>query len=87
MKINSNKTEVMMVAREREEIAIRIDGVNLKLVKDFKYLRVIINEKRLMEKEITKRIESYTNDVRLMSPLLKERLIPLRVKVIIYKTI
>lgn len=50
MKINSNKTEVMMVIRETEKIEIRIDGVNFKLVKDLKYLRVIVNEKRLMGK-------------------------------------
>lgn len=59
----------------------------MKLVEDFKYLGVIVNERCFMEKEITKRIESYTNNLRLMYPLLKERLIPSRVKVIIYKTI
>lgn len=32
MKINTNKREVLMVAREKYDIDIRIDGVQLKLV-------------------------------------------------------
>ena len=87
MKINANKTEVMMMAREKEDFEIEIDGTKLKLVEDFKYLGVQINERCYMEKEITSRIEKYTNNLRLMYPLLKDRLIPSRVKVIIYKTI
>lgn len=59
----------------------------MQLVEDFKYLGVIVNERQLMKKEITKRIESYTNDLRLLYPLLKERLIALRVKVFKCKTI
>ena len=40
-----------------------------------------------METEITKKIGSFTNNLRLLYPLLKEKSIPTKVKVIIYKTI
>ena len=87
MKINKDKTEIMMVSRERDDIEINIEGVLLKLVENFKYLGVNVNEKCKMETEITKKIGSYTNNLRLLYPLLKEKSIPTKVKVIIYKTI
>ena len=87
MKINKNKTEIMVVSRERHDMEIKIEGVPLKLVENFKYLGVNVNEKCDMGTEINNRIGNYTKSLRLLYPLLKEKSIPTRVKVLIYKTI
>ena len=87
MKINTNKTEVMMVARQREEIEIWLEGEKLKLVEEFKYLGVKIDERCQMEKEILNRIQCHTNNLRTLYPLMREKLIPMQVKITIYKTI
>lgn len=87
MKINKDKTELITLSKERDDVEITIEGVRVRLVKNFKYLGVNINEKCDMGIEITKSIESYTNNLRLLNPLLKKKKIPTKVKVIIYKTI
>ncbi len=87
MKINVGKTEVMMVARQKEEVEIRLDGEMLKLVEEFKYLGVKVDENFQIEKEIANRIQKYTNNLRILYPLMKEEVIPKKVKTTIYQTI
>ncbi len=87
MKINVGKTEVMMVARQKEEVEIRLDGEMLKLVEEFKYLGVKVDENFQIEKEIANRIQKYTNNLRILYPLMKEKVIPKKVKTTIYQTI
>ncbi|XP_076053646.1 uncharacterized protein LOC143032652 [Oratosquilla oratoria] len=75
IKINKNKTEVVVVSRERYymETEIRIEGVPLKLVENFKYLGVNVNEKCDIGREINNRIGDYIKSLRLLCPLLKEK--------------
>lgn len=73
MKINKDKTELITLSKERDDVEITIEGVRVRLVKNFKYLGVNINEKCDMGIEITKSIESYTNNFRLLNPLLKKK--------------
>lgn len=87
MKINTNKTEIMMVARQKEDIEICLEGKKLKLVEEFKYLGVKVDEKCHMETEIRYRIQCYSNNLGILHPLMREKLIPRQVKAIIYKTI
>ena len=87
MKMNVEKSEVMLVARTQREVIITVEGQRLKVVTDFKYLGVNFNNEGEMDREINSRIGNYSKNLGLMIPLLKEREIPREVKKTIYTTI
>lgn len=76
MKINKNKTEGMMVKRQKEEIKIWFEGEKFKLVTEVKYIGMKIDEKYQMGKKIFNRIQCYTNNLSILYPLMQEKLIP-----------
>src|ERR1700755_3687053 len=77
----------MVIAREREEIVVNIEGTRLKQARKFKYLGVMFGEEGRQEDELRERIGRFSKNVGMLYPLLKERGIPTEVKVLIYKTI
>src|ERR1700755_960326 len=87
MKIKREKTEVMVIAREREEIVVNIEVTRLKQAIKLKYLGVMFGEEGRQEDELREIIGRFSKNVGMLYPLLKERGIPTEVKVLIYKTI
>src|ERR1700755_2610426 len=77
----------MVIAREREEIVVNIEGTRLKQSRKFKYLGVVFGEEGRQEDKLRERIGKFSKNVGMLYPLLKERGIPTEVKVLIYTTI
>lgn len=57
MKMNKNKTKVMIIGNNAEEMKIQIESSNIEQVKTFKYLGIEIEENGNQEAEINNRIE------------------------------
>lgn len=57
MKINKNKTKVMTIGEERQQININIDNENIEQVTNFNYLGITIENDGSQELEINERIE------------------------------
>lgn len=87
MKISSEKTEVMNVGRNKEEVNVFIGEKKLKQVNNFKYLGVTINEENLQEVEINNRIGKYNANLNMLYPILKDKNVPTKSKTIIYNAI
>ena len=87
MKMNTTKSEVMVLSKVKRECNIVAGEQKLKEVNTFKYLGVNFNDTGIMEKELDARLAKYSKNVGLLYPLLKERDIPEKVKVTIYKTV
>ena len=87
MKVNKDKTEVMMIARERRELQIEVEGMMLRCVDSFNYLGMLITAGGEMMDEIENRINKYSANVGQLYPILRERNIPRDVKVVIFTTI
>ena len=87
MRMNKGKSEVMVLSRLQKDCTIYAEEKKLKEVDTFKYLGVNFNNTGVMEKEIDKRIAKYSKNLGLLYPLLKEKAIPTKVKVTIYKTV
>src|ERR1044072_8664263 len=69
MKLNKQKTEVIVVARDRETIDIRIQGEEIRQVRSFEYLGVTLEEQGQMEREMTRRIFKFTRNVGMLYPI------------------
>src|SRR6201990_197648 len=87
MKLNKQKTEVMAVTRDRETIDIRIQGEEIRQVISFVYLGITFEEQGQIEREMTRRIDKFTRNVGMLYPILRERAVPVKVKVTIYCSI
>ena len=87
MRISKDKTETMIISRTTDDINISLDGQLLRQCRNFKYLGVTFGEENTSEIEIVQRINKFNNNLRLLYPLLKDRNIPRKVKVIIYTSI
>lgn len=87
MKINTKKTEVMHVDRNKENLVIIVEDQPLKQVNNFTYLGVNINEENAQQMELNKRINKYNANTSMLYPLLKDKNVPRRCKVIIYSSI
>lgn len=87
MRINKEKTEVMVIAREREEMEVNLEETRLEQVNKFKYLGVIMDGQGRMDDELKERIGKFSQNVGMLYPLLKGKEIPTEIKALIYKTI
>ena len=87
MKISKVKTEIMMLSRMPQEVNISLEGQALQQCTNFKYLGVMFNNKSDPQLEITHRINKFSNNLHLLYPLMKDRNIPRKVKIIIYISI
>lgn len=88
MKINTNKTKVMVLSKENKEINLEISQSKIEQVDVFKYLGVLIDREGNMENEINERI---TKATRLYHSLNKafigKKEINRKTKMTVYKTI
>ena len=84
LNLNLLQTEVMMMGRSHHALNI-IGDRTLNQVQSFKYIGSTVNEQSTQEEEIKNRI--YSQNVRCMYRLLKDRNVPKKVKQIIHQTI
>ena len=61
LKINLDNTEMMWVGKHREELNIRLEGKDIKQVKNFLYLGGNISENGRVEVEVRRRIQAGAN--------------------------
>ena len=87
LKLNAAKSEVIVVSRQLEQLHIDAGGQELKQVEQSKYLGVTSDSTAIIETAINERVDQYSKNVGLMSPLLKDRHVPASAKMTIYKTI
>ena len=87
MKINKRKSEVMAVTRNLAQLEIYCEGERLTETENFQYLGINLNKRNLNENEINKRIRKYNASVSTLYPLLKDKHVPIKCKVIIFNTI
>jgi len=89
MKVNTQKTEVMVSSREgHEEITIiSEDGGRLKQAEEFKYLGSVIAEEGGTEKAVRKRVKEAWHKWREVSWAILDKKIPLKLKMKVYKSI
>ena len=60
-KMNLDKTEVMWVGKQREELDIRLEGKDIKQIKHFRYLGGNIHENGRVDVEVRRRIQAGAN--------------------------
>ena len=87
MKINKEKTEVMVISRTPQEMDITLENHTLKQCRHFKYLGVKFSEENDTKIEVDHRMDKFNNNLRMLYPLMKDRYIPRRVKTLIYTSI
>ena len=87
MKISKEKSEIMMLSRRPHNPDVSLQGQVLHHCTNFKYLGVMFCDKNDPELEINSRISKFNNNLHLLYPLLKDRNIPRKVKLLIYTTI
>ena len=61
LKMNIDKTEVMLVGKQRDELNIRLEGKDIKQVKNFVYLGGNISENGRVDVEVRRRILAGAN--------------------------
>ena len=61
LKMNLDKTEVMWVGKQREELNIRLEGKDIKQVKNIVYLGGNISENGRVDEEVRRRIQAAVN--------------------------
>jgi hypothetical protein len=87
LKLNTEKSEIMVVSRTPEELHITAGQKQLKQVGSFKYLGVLFDNSAVKETAINDRICQYSRNVGFLYPLLKDKHVPRDTKIVIYQTI
>ena len=87
MRINKDKTEIMLLSRTPSNINVLLEGQTLKQCRRFEYLGVQFSDQNDPKLEIITRIQKFNNNLYLLYPLMKDRNIPRKVKTMIYLTI
>jgi calcineurin-like phosphoesterase family protein len=87
LKLNVQKTEVLLVSRIPRKVNIVVENSELKQTERFKYLGSIVSDNARREEEIYTRISNYSKHVGLLYPLLKDKSVPRKAKRLIYLTI
>ena len=89
MKVNTQKTEVMVSSRDGyEEINVTSeDGTRLKQTREFKYLGSVIAEEGGTEKAVRQRVKDGWQKWREVSGVTLDKKIPLKLRMKIYKSV
>ena len=89
MKVNTQKTEVMVSSREGyEEINVTSeDGTRLKQTREFKYLGSVIADEGGTEKAVRQRVKDGWQKWREVSGVTLDKKIPLKLRMKIYKSV
>ena len=80
LKMNLDKTEVTWVGKHREELNIRLEGKDIKQVKNCVYLGGNISENGLVEVEVRRRIQAGANAWRNVEGVIMDRQISRKLK-------
>ena len=80
LKVNLDKTEVMWVGKHREELNIRLEGKDIKQVKNCVYLGGNISENGRVEVDVRRRIQSGANAWRNVERVMMDRKISRKLK-------
>ena len=80
LKMNIDKTEVMWVGKHREELNIRLEGKDIKQVKNVVYLGGNISENGRVEVEVRRRIQAGANAWRNVEGVMMDRKISRKLK-------
>lgn len=83
LKLNIQKTEVVVLARSRINTNTSLNNQTIKQVSTFKYLGSTISEDGLIDHEIIARIKKFSQNVGFLYRLLKDKNVPKKVKKII----
>jgi hypothetical protein len=87
MKINTDKTEVMVMGKMQENLNVRVGGRALKQSDHFKYLGVCFGSENSASRELDVRRGKFNSSLISLFPLMKDRNVPRKVKTIIYTSI
>ena len=80
LKMNLDETEVMWVGKQREELNIRLEEKDIKLVKNFVYLGGNISENERVDEEVRRRIQAGANARRNVEGVMVDRHISRKLK-------
>ena len=80
LRMSLEKTEVMWVGRQREELNIRLDGKDIKQVDGFVYLGGMVTEDGHSEAEVRRRIQAGANAWRKVEEIMLDRNISKKLK-------
>jgi len=84
LKLNKNKTEILVLSRTNLTANIQLSDITLKQVRIFKYLGSTISENGLIDIEINHRINLLSQNVKMLYRLLKDKSVPKKVKAVIH---
>ncbi|KAK3574656.1 hypothetical protein QTP86_011565 [Hemibagrus guttatus] len=87
MKVSHSKTEYMCVNEREGSGTVRLQGEEVKKVKEFKYLGSTVQSKGECGKEVKKRVQADWNGWRKVSGVLCDRKISARIKGKVYRTV
>ena len=73
LKMNLDKTEVMWVGKQRDELNIMLEAKNIKQVNNFVYLGGNISENGRVDVEVRRRIQAGANAWRNVEEVMVER--------------
>ena len=84
LKLNLDKTEVIVLNRSKINTNIRLVNSRIRQVMSFKYLGSMVSENGLIDVEINQRIKKYSQNVGFLYRLLKDKQVPTKAKKIIH---
>ena len=88
LRISRRKTEYLTTDTEGDEQAtIQLGGINLQRVDHFKYLGAMVEKDGSLEKEIKHRIQSGWNNWRMVTGVICDKRVPVKLKGKVHKTI
>lgn len=80
MRINTEKTEVMVVGRTTQNLNIVVEGKDIKQASEFKYLGTTFTEDGRMDREINLRCSKANQVLGQLTPMLQHKKIPISTK-------
>lgn len=88
LKINSEKTKIMIIGKDDKQASVTLDGRKIEQVNTIKYLGVNLNKDGKNEAEINERIEkAMRNYYALNNKFIRRKEISIKTKITVYKTI
>ena len=80
MKISRSKTKYLCINGENDEETMKMEGMKVPRIKEFKYLGSTVQESDSCEREVKRRVQAGWNGWRKVSRIICDRKLPARVK-------
>ena len=87
LKLNYTKTEYMVVGRNQNDEELSLASATIRRNNSYTYLGSVITSDGKMEPEINNRITKYSQNVGAIYPLLRDRNIPRKVKLLMFNSV